>query len=86
MFRTHTTRTPHSQAGTTTRPTARPRRGGRVRRVTALIAAPAMAIAISAAVGASPASATTVPGPPSGWSTVFSDGFSGSAGSGIDSQ
>ncbi|WP_211244009.1 ricin-type beta-trefoil lectin domain protein [Actinospica robiniae] len=32
------------------------------------------------------ASATTVPGPPSGWSTVFSDSFSGSSGSGIDSQ
>jgi beta-glucanase (GH16 family) len=32
------------------------------------------------------ASATTVPGPPSGWSTVFSDAFQGAAGSGIDSQ
>ena len=32
------------------------------------------------------ASATTVPGPPSGWSTVFSDSFSGASGSGIDSQ
>jgi hypothetical protein len=86
MFRTHTTHTPHPQAGTTARPTVRRPRAGRLRRVTALIAAPAMAIAISAAVGASPASATTVPGPPSGWSTVFSDDFSGSAGSGIDSQ
>jgi beta-glucanase (GH16 family) len=27
-----------------------------------------------------------VPGPPSGWSTVFSDGFSGAAGAGIGSQ
>jgi hypothetical protein len=32
------------------------------------------------------ASATTVPGPPSGWSTVFSDDFGGASGSGIDSQ
>jgi hypothetical protein len=65
------------------------RRRGRTplsRRITAWIAAPAMAIAISAAVGASPAAATTVPGPPSGWSTVFSDSFAGSSGSGIDSQ
>ena len=29
---------------------------------------------------------TAVPGPPSGWSTVFSDDFNGGAGSGIDSQ
>ena len=86
MFRTHKTHPTHSQAGPTTRATSRPRRSGRLRRVTALLAAPAMAIAISAAVGASPASATTVPGPPSGWSTVFSDDFSGSSGSGIDSQ
>ena len=31
------------------------------------------------------ASATTVPGPPSGWTTTYSDCFSGSAGSGVDS-
>jgi hypothetical protein len=39
-------------------------------------------------VPAAPASAApaTVPGPPSGWSTVFSDDFNGGAGSGIDSQ
>ncbi len=30
-------------------------------------------------------SATTVPGPPSGWTTTYSDSFSGSAGSGVDS-
>jgi beta-glucanase (GH16 family) len=35
------------------------------------------------AVLAAPAA---VPGPPSGWSTVFSDDFNGAAGSGIDSQ
>jgi len=32
------------------------------------------------------AAPAAVPGPPSGWSTVFSDDFAGSAGSGIDSQ
>ena len=30
-------------------------------------------------------SATTVPGPPSGWTTTYSDSFSGSSGSGVDS-
>src|SRR5580693_6420386 len=45
------------------------------------IAAPAASAA--PAVAAAPA---TVPGPPSGWSTVFSDDFNGSSGSGIDSQ
>ena len=35
---------------------------------------------------AAPASATTVPAPPSGWTTAFSDSFSGAAGSGADSQ
>ena len=44
------------------------------------------------AATASPASArvkaapNAVPGPPSGWSTVFSDDFNGGAGSGVDSQ
>jgi hypothetical protein len=31
-------------------------------------------------------SATTVPGPPPGWTTAFSDSFSGAAGSGVDSN
>src|SRR6201987_5237345 len=35
---------------------------------------------------AHPAAPSAVPGPPPGWSTVFSDDFNGSAGSGIDSQ
>jgi hypothetical protein len=87
MFRTHPTH-PASTRSPAASPTAPPARAKApwLRRVTAWIAAPAMAIAISAAVGASPAAATTVPGPPSGWSTVFSDDFAGSAGSGIDSQ
>jgi hypothetical protein len=49
------------------------------------IIAPAIAVA-AAMVPAAAANATTVPGPPSGWSTVFSDSFSGASGSGIDSQ
>jgi hypothetical protein len=41
------------------------------------------------AAPAAPAAAAapqTVPGPPSGWSTIFSDDFAGSSGSGADSQ
>jgi Ricin-type beta-trefoil lectin domain len=45
--------------------------------------APALA---STAAPAAPAVPAAVPGPPAGWSTVFSDDFNGSAGSGIDSQ
>ena len=58
------------------------------RRRTALIGALALVGAMFTAitVSAAPAQATTVPGAPSGWSTVFSDGFSGGSGSGIDSQ
>jgi hypothetical protein len=56
--------------------------------LTAAAASSSSALAAPAA-GAAPALAAapaTVPGPPSGWSTVFSDDFNGSAGSGIDSQ
>jgi hypothetical protein len=38
------------------------------------------------AAQAAPAAPGAVPGPPSGWSTVFSDDFNGAAGSGVDSQ
>ena len=48
---------------------------------TSALAAPAAHAA--PALAAAPAA---VPGPPSGWSTVFSDDFSGASGSGIDSQ
>src|ERR1700743_1843582 len=55
-----------------------------------VIIAPAIAVAAAtvpaAAAPAAPAAPAAVPGPPSGWSTVFSDDFSGSAGSGADSQ
>jgi ricin-type beta-trefoil lectin protein/glycosyl hydrolase family 16 len=68
----------------------------RLRGGLALAIAPAFAVAIATApagaalaASAGPASASapaTVPGPPSGWSTVFSDDFSGASGSGVDSQ
>jgi Ricin-type beta-trefoil lectin domain/Glycosyl hydrolases family 16 len=56
--------------------------------LTAAAASSATALAAPAA-NAAPALAAApaaVPGPPSGWSTVFSDDFSGASGSGIDSQ
>ena len=65
------------------------RRTGRVprmRRVLVWLAVPAMIVALTDVIAVSSASATTVPGPPSGWSTVFSDAFAGSSGSGVDSQ
>ena len=43
------------------------------------------AAAFLTVTAAGPASATTVPGPPSGWTTTYSDSFSGSSGSGVDS-
>ncbi|HEY3872758.1 MAG TPA: ricin-type beta-trefoil lectin domain protein [Actinocrinis sp.] len=46
---------------------------------------PAGALLTLFTVATVPANAA-VPGPPSGWSTVFSDDFSGGSGSGIDSQ
>jgi len=49
------------------------------------IIAPVIAVA-AAMLPAAPAAMAAVPGAPSGWSTVFSDDFSGSSGSGIDSQ
>jgi Carbohydrate binding module (family 6)/Fibronectin type III domain len=62
---------------------------GRPRRLAALAAAlvlgPAAALAVVTGLAA-PASATTVPAPPSGWTTAFSDSFSGASGSGVDSQ
>jgi hypothetical protein len=72
--------------------------GGR-RALAFAIIAPVIAVAAATVPSTSasaalmrPAAATAaaapaaVPGPPSGWSTVFSDDFNGSAGSGIDSQ
>ncbi|MGD0699443.1 MAG: ricin-type beta-trefoil lectin domain protein [Trebonia sp.] len=53
--------------------------------LTAAMAPSATALAAPAAKAALAVPAA-VPGPPSGWSTVFSDDFSGASGSGIDSQ
>jgi hypothetical protein len=47
--------------------------------------ATAATTAVVLVAGSQAASATTVPAPPSGWSTVYSDSFSGAAGSGVDS-
>jgi hypothetical protein len=54
----------------------------------ALVLVPLATAATTAVVlvaGSQAASATTVPAPPSGWSTVYSDSFSGAAGSAVDS-
>ena len=48
--------------------------------VGALLAALVTSLAFTAS-----SSATTVPGPPSGFTTTYSDSFSGSSGSGVDS-
>jgi hypothetical protein len=58
------------------------------RRIMAVLAAVCalLGAAFVAGIGfARPASATTVPPAPSGWTTVFSDGFSGAAGSPVSS-
>jgi ricin-type beta-trefoil lectin protein len=53
----------------------------------AAVAAPAASAAVAApAASAAVAAPAAVPGPPSGWSTVFSDDFNGAARSGVDSQ
>src|ERR1039458_10164750 len=48
-------------------------------------AVPAAAAAGAPSTGARLAAPAAVPGPPSGWSTVFSDDFNGAAGSGPSS-
>lgn len=68
-----------------------PGQGGPPRRwraiTLALAAAVSLAVAMLAVAGtAVTASAATVPPPPSGWTTAFSDNFSGAAGSGVDSN
>src|SRR6516165_2817979 len=66
------------------RNTKRPRRAAALAATIAL--GPAAVLAAVIAGTASPASATTVPPPPSGWTTAYSDSFSGAAGSGVDSS
>ncbi len=48
--------------------------------------ASALAAPAARAASATVAAPAAVPGPPAGWSTAFSDDFSGAAGSGADSQ
>jgi hypothetical protein len=61
--------------------------GWRVRgRIIAAALTPLLLVAGVVAGVAAPASADTVPAPPSGWTTVFSDDFSGPAGSAVDSN
>src|SRR6204780_2093410 len=65
-----------------------PHEPARPRRLPAALAALALvSLGVRAAIvgHAATASATTVPPPPSGWTTTYSDSFSGSAGSGVDS-
>jgi hypothetical protein len=65
-----------------------PRMPGRRRRAAAAaIAAMLVPLGLTAAIAVSgpTASATTVPAPPPGWTTTYSDSFSGAAGSGADS-
>ena len=61
---------------------SRPRRVA----VIAAVAGLGPAAVLAAVVGTAPtASATTVPSAPSGWTTAYSDSFSGASGSGVDS-
>jgi hypothetical protein len=57
------------------------------RRIAVIAAALVLPLGATMAIitGALSASATTVPAPPSGWTTAYSDSFSGAAGSGADS-
>jgi beta-glucanase (GH16 family) len=66
------------------RPVSPGRRPRLISRAAAVIT-PLSALALVAAVLTQPASATTVPGPPAGWTTVFSDSFAGAAGSRVNS-
>ena len=64
-------------------------RNGKKRRLAAIGAVLALgtAAALAALATTAPAaSATTVPAPPSGWTTAYSDSFSGAAGTGVDSS
>jgi Ricin-type beta-trefoil lectin domain/Glycosyl hydrolases family 16 len=57
--------------------------------VVAAVSAPAsvsLTAQVSTAAAVSAAAPAAVPGPPAGWSTVFSDDFNGAAGTGVDSQ
>ncbi len=64
---------------------AKPWKGRVVCVAVATAFAPA-AVFLATATAAPAANATTVPPPPSGWTTTYSDSFSGAAGSGVDSS
>jgi len=59
---------------------------GRVVCVAVATALAPATVFLATATVAPAASAGTVPPPPSGWNTTYSDGFTGSAGSGVDSS
>jgi hypothetical protein len=59
---------------------------GRVTRRAAVVLIPALVPAAAMVATAGNATATTVPPPPAGWTTTFSDAFSGASGSGADSS
>ena len=61
------------------------RRGRRMAALTSAVTLVLGAIVAAAVVISQPASATTVPNPPAGWTTVFSDNFAGAAGSMVNS-
>jgi hypothetical protein len=52
----------------------------------ALVGAASALVVATLATTATRVAATSVPAPPAGWTTAFSDSFSGAAGSGVDSQ
>ncbi|HZR54296.1 MAG TPA: carbohydrate-binding protein [Streptosporangiaceae bacterium] len=64
---------------------AKPWKGRVVCVAVATAFAPA-AVFLATATAAPAANATTVPPPPSGWTTTYSNSFSGAAGSGVDSS
>src|ERR1700721_897091 len=63
---------------------ATPTPAGRRKRITAALTSVLIllgGVLVAAVLMTQPASATTVPNPPAGWTTVFSDNFAGAAGS-----
>jgi hypothetical protein len=69
-------------------PSARPSSAARraARRLAAVLSLAALCVLAAFTGGAPAASAVTVPPPPSGWTTVFSDDFSGASGSAPNSS
>ena len=66
-------------------PTRRPLRLSRLRRtILSAIAASATLAGLAGAVAAAPNAGASIPPPPSGWNTVFSDDFNGAAGTGLN--